>query len=57
MEGVLEYWIADRQEKTIEIYRRENAALERVATLYPEDMLTSPMLPGFSCPCDRIFDG
>jgi Uma2 family endonuclease len=46
--GVREYWIVDWRAKSIEVYRRENAALNRVATLYAEDELTSPLLPGFA---------
>lgn len=47
--GVLEYWIVNFREHCVEVYRRENAALKLVATLYSQDELTSPILPGFSC--------
>ena len=48
--GVLEYWIVDWRLRTVEVYRREELALRLVATLVDGDALTSPLLPGFSCP-------
>jgi Uma2 family endonuclease len=48
--GVGEYWIADWRGQTVEVYRREQAALQLVATLGNEDTLTSPLLPGFASP-------
>ncbi len=54
-QGVQEYWIADWRLKTLEIYRRENAQLKLQMTLLVTDMLTSPLLPGFSCSVDRLF--
>ncbi len=53
--GVREYWIADWQAKTIEVYRREMAALKLAAKLYAEDDLTSPLLPGFKVVVGRSF--
>lgn len=53
--GVREYWIADWQAKSLEVYRREGAMLRLVATLFPEDELTSPLLPGFSLLVARLF--
>lgn len=53
--GVLEYWIVNFQEQAVEVYRRENAALKLAATLYPQDELTSPVLPGFSCLIHKFF--
>lgn len=46
--GVREYWIANWRDVTVQVYRRENAALRLVATLTADDLLTSPLLPGFS---------
>ena len=45
--GVLEYWIVDWRTQQLEVYQREQLALRLVATLYPMDALTSPLLPGF----------
>lgn len=53
--GAQEYWIADWRRQQIEIYRREQATLKLAATLFVNDDLTSPVLPGFSCPVARIF--
>jgi Uma2 family endonuclease len=53
--GVLEYWIVNWQENLVEVYRREKAVLTRVATLYSQDELTSPILPGFSCLVSKLF--
>lgn len=53
--GVQEYWIADWQKQEIQIYRREQTTLELVATLFVNDELNSPLLPGFSCSVARIF--
>lgn len=54
--GVLEYWIADWQNKQIEIYRREGGTLQLAMTLYSNDILTSPLLPDFACPVQELFD-
>ena len=53
--GVREYWIVSWQQKTLEVYRRTNDRLQLVGTLVVGDVLTSPLLPGFSAPIDRIF--
>lgn len=49
VQGVREYWIVDRFTKQVEVYRRENARLVLVATLFSDDEITSPLLPGFCC--------
>jgi len=54
--GVDDYWIVNWQRQQIEIYRREQAALTLAATLYAQDTLTSPLLPGFTCTVSRLFD-
>jgi Uma2 family endonuclease len=54
-QGVREYWIANWQLQQIQVYRREQAMLVLVATLFVSDELTSPLLPGFSCPVARLF--
>ncbi|MBI3360195.1 MAG: Uma2 family endonuclease [Chloroflexi bacterium] len=53
--GVREYWIADWQAKSLQVYRREGAALKLAATLYAGDELTSSLLPGFKVPVARLF--
>lgn len=53
--GVREYWIMSWQLRQVEVYRREAAALQLVATLYQDDLLESPILPGFSCRVAQLF--
>ncbi len=55
--GVSEYWIADWWNKKLEVFRRENAELKLVATLFPDDFLESPILPDFRCQVSEIFQG
>ena len=55
LHGVQEYWIANWQLKTVEVYRRSSAQLQRVSTLLVGDRLTSPLLPGFSVAVAEIF--
>jgi len=53
--GVKEYWIADWRARTMEVYRRVDASLQLHSTLGPEDVLTSPLLPGFSVAIESLF--
>lgn len=55
IQGVREYWILDWRLRQVEIYRRERGVLHLVGTLLPEETLTSPLLPGFSCPVSSLF--
>jgi Uma2 family endonuclease len=52
--GVDEYWIVDWQQQTVEIYRREAAVLQLIATLRAGDELTSPLLPDFRLKVSQI---
>jgi len=54
-QGVREYWILDWRLKQVEVYRREEGELRLVAMLLPEETLTSPLLPGFSCRVSSLF--
>lgn len=54
-QGVREYWIADWRLHTVQVYRRQDAALHLVATLGDDDVLTSPLLPGFSCQVSSLW--
>ena len=53
--GVLEYWVVDWKEHSIEIYQRERALLALNRKLYASDILESPLLPGFSCLLSQLF--
>lgn len=46
--GVREYWIVNWSAPSVQVFRRENGALRLAATLWADDPLTSPLLPGFS---------
>jgi Uma2 family endonuclease len=53
--GVKEYWIVNWREQSLEVYRREDAALTIVSTLEGNDRVESPLLPGFTCKVSQIF--
>jgi Uma2 family endonuclease len=53
--GVQEYWIVDWRIHQVEIYRRENATLHLIATLFENDEISTPLLPGFICLVARLF--
>lgn len=55
VQGVQEYWIVDRTAQRIEVYRRENTQLKLVTTLLVGDVITSPLLPNFTCEVARPF--
>lgn len=55
--GVLEYWIADRNQCKVEVYRREDGLLKLALSLYAADELISPILPGFRVAVGRFFEG
>ena len=55
VQGAQEYWIADRFLQKLEVYRREGGRLSLTATLSGSDVLTSPLLPDFSCKIEQLF--
>ena len=54
-QGAQEYWIADWRLHTVEVYRHEGDGLRLVASLSDEDVLTSPLLPGFECAVSSLW--
>ena len=54
-QGVHEYWMVDWQRKVMEVYRQGGNGLQLAATLRNGDILTSPLLPGFSCQVARFW--
>ncbi len=54
-QGVVDYWIVDWQRRFVDVYRRATEGLRHVATLTGDDVLTAPLLPGFSCPITRFW--
>jgi Uma2 family endonuclease len=55
--GVREYWVADRYQRTVEVYRLEQGQLMLVTTLANNDQLTTPLLPAFTCLISQVFEG
>ena len=55
LHGVREYWICDRFNKQVSIYRRENTRLVLVTTLLEDELVESPLLPGFSCLVGNLY--
>ncbi|HEX8150833.1 MAG TPA: Uma2 family endonuclease [Pyrinomonadaceae bacterium] len=53
--GVGEYWVADPEARTVEIYRPAGGALALAATVGGDGEITSPLLPGFACRASRVF--
>jgi Uma2 family endonuclease len=53
--GVQEYWIVNWQQRSLELYRRQDGVLTLDCTLYEADLLQSPLLPGFSCQVSELF--
>ncbi len=53
--GVREYWIVDWRRHEVSVYRRSETALHISLTLRDSDVLTSPLLPGFSCPISQFW--
>jgi Uma2 family endonuclease len=55
-EQVSEYWIVDWRQQQIEVYCYELDALKLKGILKQNDLLTSSILPNFSCALAEIFD-
>jgi Uma2 family endonuclease len=53
--GVKEYWMIDRDQQTVEVYRLKGKSLELASKLRDFDRLTTPILPDFSCAARQIF--
>lgn len=53
--GVEEYWIVDRENLSVMIFRLHDGKLEEIATLSEVDEITSPLLPGFALNVSTLF--
>jgi len=53
--GAKEYWIVNWQERSLEVYRRQEGILELDRTLDETDTLQSALLPGFRCTVGQLF--
>jgi Uma2 family endonuclease len=54
-QGVQEYWIAQWELQEVEVYRRVGQDLKLVDTLKDDDLLSSPLMDGFSCAVTSFF--
>lgn len=54
-QGVREYWILDWRTRRVWVYRPGAGGLELAVTLGDDDLLTSPLLPGFSVRVGDLF--
>ena len=53
--GVEEYWIVDRENRLVTIFRLRDEQLGETVTLHDSDQLTSPLLPGFAVDVTAMF--
>ena len=53
--GVEEYWIVDREQRSVLIFRLRGQTLEESAVLHESDELTSPLLSGFAINVGSLF--
>ena len=53
--GVPEYWIVDPPNLTLERYVRQGTSLGLLERLENDDILSTTILPGFSCTVSEIF--
>jgi Uma2 family endonuclease len=53
--GVREYWLLDPVLRCVEVHRHDGRTLRTVGVLGPEDVLTSPLLPGYSVKVADLF--
>ncbi|MEN9227308.1 MAG: Uma2 family endonuclease [Gloeomargarita sp. SZTDM-1c_bins_89] len=52
--GVWECWIVEGVNRQVEVYQQVEGQLKHGAMLDQDDLLTSPLLPGFACPSKEI---
>jgi len=53
--GVQEYWIVDIDQRAVEISRTQGSTLALDVVHTADDLVNSPLLPGFSCPATNFF--
>jgi Uma2 family endonuclease len=53
--GVPEYWIIWPEERQVDVLRLVGTLYEEAASLAVGDTITSPLLPGFALPVERLF--
>lgn len=53
--GVEEYWIVDPRSRSVEVYRRETGTLKLFTTFVSDEIITTPLLPGFGPAVQSFF--
>ena len=53
--GVQEYWVADPQTQSIEVYRLRDNVLDLVAVYADEQRIITPLLPGWDMTAEELF--
>ncbi len=53
--GALEYWIVNWRTRQIDVYRREEMALQQAGIVYENDILQSPYLPELRFQVHEVF--
>ena len=53
--GVAEYWVVEREDRSVLIFRLNGNTLEESRKVQDEDLLTSPLLPNFELKVQTIF--
>lgn len=56
LHGVTEYWLIDPYGKTTQIFRLEGNQFRRSEILGVDDVIASPLLPGFSLPLASLWE-
>jgi Uma2 family endonuclease len=54
--GVREYWLIDPKRRTLQVFRRSGLGFGPPQTLYGEDVLVTPLLPGLKMRVGGIFE-
>jgi Uma2 family endonuclease len=54
--GVEEYWIVDKENLEVLVFRLQGQILEQTATLSIDDEITSPLLPDFQLKVSTVFN-
>jgi len=54
--GISEYWIVDRENQLVEVYKLDVNRLQSVATVRDSEEITTELLPGFCLSVDAVFN-
>ena len=54
--GVKEYWVVDRENSSVLVFRLTGEDLEEISMLRNDDEISSPLLPGLKLKLSDIFD-